>query len=437
MTIFGIRREDKNKWEARVPLVPQHISELIHKYGFKFVVQPSSIRCYKDEEYEKAGAVISEDLQNCSIILAVKEIPPDLLLNDKVYVFFSHTIKGQKYNMPMLRRLIELKCTLIDYERILDENGKRLIFFGRFAGLAGMIDTLWAYNLRHSHLGIKTPFTGISQAYQYESLNFAKKFFANVADRISSEGISEELSPLVIGFMGYGNVSKGAQEIIDLLPVETVSPEDLETVMKSYKSKKTFKVFKVVFKEKDMVKPLSSDMEFDLLHYYKNPRQYVADFEKYLPYISILMNCIYWTDDYPKFVTKEYVKALYNSDKAPHLKIIGDISCDIEGAIECTVCATSPEKPVFVYDALNDKADYDLKKPGLLIMAVDNLPCEFPKESSYEFSSVLKNFIQPLSEADFTEEFKNCNLPPELKKATILHKGNFTEDYVYMKKFLE
>ena len=136
--ILGIRNEDKSKWEKRVPLVPEHIKRLIEE-GYRVIVEPSSHRYLNDNEFEKAGAILSDDINQADIIIGVKEIPKEKIEENKVYMFFSHTIKGQEYNMPMLKALLEKKCTLIDYELIKDSStGERLIFFGRFAGIAGL-----------------------------------------------------------------------------------------------------------------------------------------------------------------------------------------------------------------------------------------------------------------------------------------------------------
>ena len=142
--VIGIRREDKNEWERRVPLIPADVDQLAKEHKIEFVVQPSPIRIFKNEEYHSAGATISEDLATCSAVFAVKEIPEELFQEGKTYIFFSHTIKGQEHNMPMLKKMMEKKCQLIDYEKVADDKGRRLIFFGNFAGYAGMIDTLWA-----------------------------------------------------------------------------------------------------------------------------------------------------------------------------------------------------------------------------------------------------------------------------------------------------
>jgi len=149
MTIeLGLRREDKNKWEQRTPIIPDHVKKLYDNYGIQSVVQPSSIRSFEDDEYESANASLSEDISNCQVIFAVKEIPKELFEQNKTYVFFSHVIKGQQYNMPMLKELMKKQCTLIDYEKIVDKDNRRLIFFGKYAGIAGMVDTLYTLGQR-------------------------------------------------------------------------------------------------------------------------------------------------------------------------------------------------------------------------------------------------------------------------------------------------
>ena len=138
--VIGIRYEDKYVMERRVPLVPQHLKRLIKDEGIEIFVETSAKRVFSDEEFEKIGAHVTDDLSNCPVIFGVKEVPIPLLEPEKTYIFFAHVIKGQPHNMPMLRKLMELKCNLIDYERVVDELGRRLIFFGRYAGLAGMIN---------------------------------------------------------------------------------------------------------------------------------------------------------------------------------------------------------------------------------------------------------------------------------------------------------
>ncbi len=214
---IGIRREDKNEWEARVPLIPNDVKKLVSN-GIEVFLQPSPIRIFSDQEYIEVGATVSENLSSCSVILAVKEIPINFIEKGKTYVFFSHTIKGQDYNMPLLQRMINDKTQLIDYECIINEKGQRLIFFGRHAGLAGMIDSLWALGKRVESEGVQNPFSKIKKTFEYRGLENAKRHIAKIAGEVAKNGIPKERCPLVCGFSGYGNVSQGAQEIFDIFP---------------------------------------------------------------------------------------------------------------------------------------------------------------------------------------------------------------------------
>ncbi len=432
---IGIRREDKNPWERRVPLIPAHVGETIRKFPVDILLQPSDIRIFADREFIQERAKIQEDLSSCSVVLAVKEIPVDFFQPGKTYIFFSHTIKGQAYNMPMLKKMMDLGCTLIDYEQVVDEKGQRLVFFGTQAGQAGMIDTLWAFGERLKMLGINSPFEEVRLAYLYDSFEKAKKSIADVGVHIKRSGLDPAIVPLICGFAGYGRVSQGAQEIFDLLPVEEMSPEELDVFIKDgkYESKK---VYKVIFKEEHMVKPRSSSQKFELQEYYDHPERYKSVFESYIPFLSILVNCIYWAPSYPRFVTKIYLRELWEKERLPRLKVIGDISCDVEGAIECTLYATNPGDPVYVYDPIEMSAKDGLQGRGVVVMATDNLPAELSLESSLFFSDVLSPFVPAIAAADYSGSFDDCALPDPIKKAVILYRGKFTPDYEYMKEYI-
>jgi saccharopine dehydrogenase (NAD+, L-lysine-forming) len=432
---IGIRREDKNPWERRAPLIPAHVRELIHQHSLEIWLQPSAIRIFSNEDYVREGAKIEENLSPCSIILAIKEIPLDLLERKKVYIFFSHMTKGQTHNMPALKRMIELECTLIDYEKIVDERGFRLVLFGKQAGLAGMIDTLWALGQRLNWEKIENPFSRIKQAFEYQSLINAKEEIEEVGWKIDQDGLSSTLVPFLCGFAGYGNVSQGAQEIFDLLPFEVVAPQQISTFYRE-KNYSAHKIYKVVFKEEHMVAPVSSGGTFDLQDYYESPQKYKPVFESYLPYLAVLVNCIYWEPKYPRFVTKKFLKELYRRNSLPRLRVIGDISCDVDGSVECTIKATNPDNPVFTYDPLKEEAKDGFEGRGPVIMAIDNLPAEISLESSISFSKALKNLIPAIAAAGFSSDFTECHLPNSVKKAVILYQGKFTPNYSYMKNFL-
>ncbi|MCB0231829.1 MAG: hypothetical protein KDH90_22365, partial [Anaerolineae bacterium] len=199
MTTVGVRREDKSIWERRVPVTPAVARQLRMRDGIETRVQPSSIRAFSDDEFRQAGAQVDEDLSACPVVLAIKEIPKDVFVPGQAYVFFSHVIKGQPYNMPMLRRLLELGCTLIDYEKITDDAGRRLIFFGWHAGVAGMLETLRALGQRLAWQGTANPFTGLRQPYEYRDLAEALVDVDVAADAIRTTGLPAGVAPLTIG----------------------------------------------------------------------------------------------------------------------------------------------------------------------------------------------------------------------------------------------
>jgi alpha-aminoadipic semialdehyde synthase len=432
MNRIGIRREDKNLFERRVPLIPEHVKQLTDQ-EIPVTVQPAPRRVFPEDAFREAGAEIDESLVGCEVVMGVKEIPVDKLARGKTYVFFSHTIKGQPYNMAMLRRLLELGCTLIDYERIVDEHDRRLVFFGKHAGLAGMIDTLWALGQRLDQIeGVETPFAAVRQAYGYEGLEQAKRAIAAVGATLKRDGAPPALTPLVCGFAGYGNVSVGAQEIYDLLGPEEVSPAELASIDPEDRSR----CYKVVFKEEHLVER-SDGSPFALQHYYDHPEDYRPVFaERYLGSLTLLINCIYWTDRYPRLVTNADLRALYRDGK-PRLRVIGDISCDIEGSVEATVKATEPDKPVFVYDLDGEEAVDGVAGRGPVIMAVDNLPAELPKDASRSFSSALLPLVPALAAADLgAPTLEGCRLPAPLERAVITYRGELAADYQYLDEHL-
>ncbi len=430
----GIRHEDKYAMERRTPITPRHCRELIEKDGLRIVAQSSPKRAFSDDAYREAGAGVQNDLGNCDVIFGVKEIPEEAFEPGKTYVFFSHVIKGQPYNMPMLKKMMEKGCNLIDYECIVDEQGKRLIFFGRFAGLAGMINSLWSLGERLREYGYTdNPFLSVKQSCNYGSLDEAKEAVAAVGQRIAREGLPDTLTPLTIGFTGYGNVSMGAQEIADLLPIRELTPQQLKELEKTG-DVSGHTIYKVVFKEEDISRR-KDGKTFVLQDYYDNPDQYENAFEQYIPHLSVLMNCMYWDDRYPRIVTKDYLKKLYEGGN-PKLTVIGDITCDPDGSIECTHQGTPIEDPVFVYNPDTGKPAMGFKGKGILVMAVDILPSELPRDSSMAFADALFPFVTPIAGADFSAPFEEIRLPDPIKKALILHRGKLTPDYTYIQEYL-
>lgn len=432
---IGIREEDKYPLERRVAIIPRHVRQLIEQHGFTFYVQRSAKRIFTDQEYEQAGAILTDNLSACDVIFGVKEIPEQAFEPEKTYVFFAHVIKGQPYNMPMLRRMMELRCNLIDYEKVEDDLGRRLIFFGRYAGLAGAINTLWSFGMRYRELGIQTPFTNIRQTYTYNSLDEARRDIAQVGIDIIRNGLPSEISPFIIAVTGYGNVSSGVNEILSLLPVKEILPEQIPQIA-SDKSLPRNVIYKAVFKEIDLVRRKDGG-QFVLEEYYEKPHLYEDQFQQYIPYLNGIINGMYWDDRYPRIVTKSYLKELFSVEKMPRLTVIGDITCDPNGSIECTHQGTPIDNPVFVYHPDSESYTYGFKGHGVLVMAVDILPSELPREASEFFSTALKHFVPAIANANFSKSYDELDLPSPIKKALILHKGQLTSKYQYIENYLK
>ena len=411
--MIGIRREDKNRWERRAPLTPEHVAELT-RHGVNVAVEPSTLRVFPDEAYRAAGARLVDDLSSCPLVLGVKEIPVEKLSPETAYFYFAHVTKGQPANMPMLRRLVELRATLVDYEKIADDRGRRLVFFGRHAGFAGMLDTLATLGRRLLWEGIDSPFASLRLAHDYTDLEEAHAQLARVADTIRRDGVPDALHPLVIGFTGSGNASKGAQEIFDQLPYEEILPEDLSSLCANEDLPRNI-LYKVVFTRSD---------------------RFGAPMGLHLRHLTALVNGIYWEPGHPRVVSLDALRELFGGDAAPRLRVIGDISCDLSGSIEANVRITTPGDPVYVYDTVSGEAVSGVAGRGPVILAVDNLPCELPVDASQHFGDALLRFLPALSRCDWSRPFEALDLKDEIRRAVIVHRGRLTPSYAGLQRYL-
>ncbi len=433
---IGIRRESKYPTEKRAPLTPNQVKKLLENPDLHVLVESSTQRIFEDWEYEKAGATITNDLSECDIIFGVKEVPIEDLIPQKAFCFFSHTIKGQPYNMPMLKEILNRKITLLDYELVKNKEGKRIIFFGNYAGYAGMINSLWLLGRKYLSEGIETPFAKIKQAKDYKNLNEAQTEIRKVGMEIEEKGLPEKVVPIITGFTGYGNVSKGAQAIYDLLPVETIKANELEEFVNSG-NHSSHKVYKVEFSKFDIYKNKSGKTGWDSKYVSAHPEEFKSVFHQYLPYLTVLINGIFWVPDFDKLVTKEFMRKFYGENPDPKLKVIGDITCDVEGSIELTTKITTSDNPSFVYEPLTGKTIDGWEGNGPVILAVDKLPAELPSESSEFFGNALLPFVEKLAKADYSLPYEDLDLPTEFYGAVIAHRGSLTENFKYLLKYLD
>ena len=402
LTNIGIVRESRND-ENRTPLVPEHIKKYKESNpNINFIIQPSNSRCFSDEEYELCGAKINENLNECSIIFGVKEIDPNILINNRTYLFFSHTFKInkqqkniEKHKKDLLLSILNKKITLIDYENIRGKNGTRCLGFGRFAGIVGCYNTL---NLLLRVLGKQS----LASAYKIDDyerlvLNLKNLYFPKTKILVT----------------GDGRVAKGVIELLNQTNIKVVSKKD-------FLKKKFDQPIFCNLETKDYVTNNSST-NFNLEHFINNPQDYSSSALQYLKETNILISAHYWDPSSPKIFENEDLKDLQN------LKIVGDITCDINGSVPTTIRSTTIEEPNYWIERYTLK-EIDENNDGIAVMAVDNLPSELPRDSSTEFSEGIINEVLPflLKEDD-----------GRILNGTITTDGSFLEKYNYLNNYIK
>jgi alpha-aminoadipic semialdehyde synthase len=256
-----------------------------------------------------------------------------------------------------------------------------------------------------------------------------------VGKEIADKGFPAELTPFNVGILGYGNVSQGAQQILDCLPTERVAPGEIEALIKEGEADAKH-LYLTVFKEEDMVTRKDGE-PFDLQEYFGKPELYQSRFEPYLAYYRILINAVYWEARYPRFVTWDGLRRLINKEKNPMLCGIADIACDIHGSVECNVRATDSDMPAYRVNPITREVSDGHTGDGIVVLAVDNLPCELPHDSSTFFSNQLAPLVPGILKADYDRPLEKSGLSPEVRKAVIIYKGELTSDYAYLQEHLD
>ena len=364
--MIGVIREGKVPPDKRVPLTPKQCKLLETKYPHvQVVVQPSPIRAYSDQAYLDEGITLREDLSECDIILGVKEVNIEDLIPGKKFMFFSHTIKKQPYNRELLQAIVEKNIQLIDYEVLKNKANKRVIGFGRYAGIVGCYNGLLTFGLKH---GLYT----LKPAHE-------------CADRKEVEDELKKVklpSTMKLALTGYGRVGHGAREILDLLPIKEVSPEEF-LAQEFEQPVYTHMDVEDYYERRD-------GAEFNKGHFYASPEEYKCTFSRYLSHADMYIPCHYWSDKADYIITREQLKS---SDV--RLSVVADISCDIDCAVACTIRPSKIADPIYGYNPITESED-DYRKEGVIaVMAVDNLPCELPLDASEDFGNELLKEVFP------------------------------------------
>ncbi|NCB07036.1 MAG: alanine dehydrogenase [Bacteroidia bacterium] len=396
---IGILREEKTPADNRVPLTPEQCVELQETFsGISVVVQPSPVRCFDDSKYTTLGIQVKEDLSDCDILLGVKEVRTENFIPGKTYLFFSHTIKKQKYNRKLLQTAIEKNIQLIDYEVLTDREGSRIIGFGRFAGLVGAYSGLRAFGLRNKLFDIKP-------AHCCNDL----QEMLSVLDTV-------QLPPVKIAITGDGRVAGGVLEILNHMKIMRVSPE-------AYL--KEVELHAPVFVQ---LLPLNyarriDGAAFELKHFFNHPEMYENAFLPFAGVTDILIAAAYWDPKAPVLFTADDMKK-----EKFRIRVVSDITCDIEGSIPSTKKASTIADPYYDYNPATGKLEPAFSSENnITVQAVDNLPNELPKDASSDFG---RNLIQKVFPSLLGEDVDGI-----VKRASITKDGSLTERFSYLQDF--
>ena len=395
---IGILREGKTPPDKRVVLTPKQCAEVKHKYPkLELVVQPSPIRKFLDTEYTALGIQMQEDLSDCDVLIGVKEVLKKDLIAEKTYFFFSHTIKEQSYNRDLLRKMLELNIRMVDYEALTDVNGNRLVGFGRYAGSIGCYNGFLAYGKRTGKFNLK-------RAYKCEDRK-----------EMESELKKIKLPNIKIIVTGSGRVGKGVLELLNIIGVKEVSKKDF---------------LNTDFEEAVFVRLTTMDYntridgtEDSKTDFYANPKEYQSDFMKYAKLSDFFIAGHYYAAYSPYLFTRKDAKSLDFK-----IRTIVDISCDVDGPIASTIRTSSITDPIYGYNPVTESVDVFNKEEVISVVAIDNLPCELPKDASEDFGHEMIKHVLPCILGEDVDEV--------IARATICEKGKLTENYSYLQNYV-
>ena len=395
---IGVIKEGKVPPDFRTPLTPYHCKVLKTMFPhIDVVVQSSPIRTFSDAAYRQEGIEVVEDLSSCDIILGVKEVPIAALIPNKTFLFFSHTIKKQPYNRELLRSLLANKIRLIDYEVIKDKYRSRLIGFGRYAGIVGCYNGFLTYGLKHGVYNLKPAHACTDRK--------------EVEEELKNVILPPNFKCLVTGF---GRVGHGAKEIIDLLPIKEVSPEE-------YLTQEFNEPIYCQLEAADYYR--NPEGEFDKAAFYANPSEYTSILSQYAAESDMYIPCHYWDNKAPVLLNQQ--------DFIQHtrLKVVADISCDIAGPLACTIRPSKIGNAIYGWNPnTNEECDF-LDPLAVAVMAVDNLPCELPKDASEDFGSELLKHVFPRLLGEDPDQIIH-------RASETTFEGTLNEPFIYLSEYV-
>ena len=396
---IGVIRETKNPPDKRVPLSPEKCAKLKQNFPeVELVVQSSNIRAFKDEEYSELGVNIVQDVSDCDVLLGVKEVKKEELLPHKTYFFFSHTIKEQPYNRDLLQKILDLKIKMIDYEALTYPKNGRILGFGRYAGIVGAYNAFLAFGIKSNSYNLKPA----NDCHDYKELK----------QELKKVKLPNDYKIII---SGDGRVGKGAEEIIHAIGVYEVSPLDFLTSTRNEPIYTQLSI-KEYNKRKD-------GQLFTKDDFYTNPELFESNFKRFSDIGDMYIACHYWDANAPFVFSREDIKA--DSFK---LKIVADISCDIDGPVASTLRPSSIDEPLYGYDPKTESEVDFMDENAIGVMAVDNLPCELPRDASEDFGNELLTKVLPSIIGEDSDTI--------IERASICENGKLTSYYSYLQDYV-
>jgi alanine dehydrogenase len=395
---IGIIKECKTPSDKRVVFTPSKCLAAKKLYPeVEFLIQSSDVRCYSDKEYSDLGFSVVDDVSSADVLIGVKEVPIDKLIANKKYFFFSHTIKKQPYNKNLLLSILRNNIELFDHETIVDKNNNRLIGFGYYAGVVG------AYNAFRA-LGLKN-----------DSFILPKASELKDRKELNAELLKISIPDMKIVLTGKGRVGSGAKEILDFLQIKEVSISDY--LNKSFEEAVYIQIDVLNYNNR------IDNQTLDRFDFYKNPSEYKSTFNKFSSTSDMFIAGHYYDKNAPSLITLEDV----NLDDFK-IKLIADISCDINGPIVSTIRSSTIKDPIYGYDPISNK-EVDYNQAGAItVMAVDNLPCELPRDASESFGEMFITDVLP--------SFFNDDKDGVLQRSKMTSKGELTDKFSYLSDFI-
>lgn len=396
---IGILKERKNPPDRRVVFSPKKCAELLKIYPqMEIKVESSDSRFFSDEDYRKEGIGVFGEVSDCDVLLGVKEVPIDNLIPNKKYFFFSHTIKKQKYNRDLLRAILTKNIELYDHETIIDKNNIRLVAFGVYAGFVGAYNAFRTYGLK------------------FKLFNLPKGEELHDKKMLISELKKLKLPAIKVVLTGKGRVGNGAKEMLDGMQMREVSVDEFLT--KTFEEPVYVQIDVLDYnKRKDGIVKDEND-------FFKNPQEYVSDFMRFAKVADLYIVGHFYGVGAPYIFTRE-------DAKSPDfkIKVVADISCDVDGPVASTIRSSTIEDPIYGYNPKTEQEVNFMEKDAIAVMAVDNLPCELPKDASEGFGEQFAKHVIPA--------FFNNDEDGVLKRAKMTENGKLTERFGYLQDFVD